>query len=510
MAAPTVRHTPTPNEGPGRRFDSLDPRTGEVVASHPVHGEDDVAARVAAARTAAAWWAALGFAGRKERLDAWRRLVVRRVEELATLICAETGKPVDDARLELVLVIDHLHWAAANAEHVLRRRRVRSGLLMANQAATVEYHPLGVVGVIGPWNYPAFTPMGSIAYALAAGNAVVFKPSEYTPGVGEWLAATFAEVVPEQPVLSVVTGPGETGAALCRSGVDKLAFTGSAATGRRVMAACAETLTPVLMECGGKDALIVAADADLKQAADAVVWGAMANAGQTCAGVERVYVVAEVADELVAKVAAKAGALRTGSYSGADVGPMTMPAQVDVVRSHIADALRRGGTAVVGGVESVRAPHVSPVVLVDVPEDSIAVTDETFGPTVVINRVRDVAEAVERANASRYALGAAVFARTGGPELAARLRAGMVSVNSVLSFAAVPALPFGGSGDSGFGRIHGEDGLREFTRAQSVTRQRYRAPLRPMSFSRRNGTVRRLLRLVRLRYGQPDQQRDDR
>jgi acyl-CoA reductase-like NAD-dependent aldehyde dehydrogenase len=501
VAQPTVEDTPTGNEQPTKRFNSVDPRTGEQVGSHPVHGPEDIAARVTSATTAATWWAGLGFDGRKERLDAWRRLIARRVEELVTLMSAETGKPADDARLELVLVIDHLHWAAANAQRVLRRRKVRTGMLMFNQQATVEYQPLGVVGVIGPWNYPAFTPMGSIAYALAAGNAVVFKPSEYTPGVGTWLADTFAEVVPDHPVLSVVTGAGETGAALCRSGVDKIAFTGSAATGRRVMATCAETLTPVLMECGGKDALIVADDADLNQAADAAVWGAMANAGQTCAGVERVYVVDSLADDFVAKVAAKVRPLRTGSHAAADIGPMTMPSQVDVVRGHIEDALERGGTAVVGGLDSVRAPYVSPVVLVDVPEDSAAVTDETFGPTVVINRVRDTDEAITKANDSRYALGAAVFSRAHGPELAARLRAGMVSVNSVLSFAAVPALPFGGSGDSGFGRIHGEDGLREFARPQSVTRQRFRPVLKPMSFARGGGTVRRLVRLVRLRYG---------
>jgi aldehyde dehydrogenase (NAD+) len=501
MARPTVAGSESGHQEPQRRFETIDPRTGETVGSHPIHDPADVRRSVTAARPTATWWAGLGFDGRRQRLDDWRRLIARRVDEAVTLISSETGKPADDARLELVLVIDHLHWAANNAERVLHRHSVRPGLLMFNQTATVEYRPMGVVGVIGPWNYPVFTPMGSIAYALAAGNAVVFKPSEYTPGVGEWLADTFAEVVPEHPVLQVVTGPGETGAALCRSGVDKLAFTGSAATGRRVMAACAETLTPVLMECGGKDALIVAEDADVAQAADATVWGAMSNAGQTCAGVERVYVVDALADEFVAKVAAKARALRTGSHSGAHIGPMTMPSQVDVVRGHIADALRRGGTAVVGGLDSVRAPYVGPVVLVDVPEDSCAVTDETFGPTVVINRVPDADEAVRLANDSRYALGAAVFSRSHGPELAARLRAGMVSVNSVLSYAAVPALPFGGSGDSGFGRIHGEDGLREFTRAQSVTRQRFRAPLRPMSFSRGGGAVRRLVHLVRLRYG---------
>lgn len=499
MVQPTVQDVPAEDER--RQFDSIDPRTGEVVGSHPVHDAADVAERVTAARVAAAWWAELGFAGRKARLDAWRRLIARRVDELVTLMSCETGKPADDARLEVVLVIDHLHWAAANAERTLHRHRVRSGLLMFNQVSTIEYQPMGVVGVIGPWNYPAHTPMGSIGYALAAGNTVVFKPSEYTPGVGLWLARTFADIVPEHPVFTVVTGLGATGAALCESGVDKIAFTGSADTGRRVLAACAAHLTPVLMECGGKDALIVAHDADVDQAADATVWGAMANAGQTCAGVERVYVVDPLADEFVARVVTMAKSLRTGSHPGADIGPITMPSQVDVVRGHIEDALARGGTAVLGGIESVRAPFVGPVVLVDVPEDSTAVTDETFGPTVVINRVRDDDEAIERANDSRYALGAAVFSRAHGTELAARLRAGMVSVNSVLSYAAVPALPFGGSGDSGFGRIHGADGLREFTRPQAVTRQRFRSPLRPQSFSRGSRTVRRLMRLVRLRYG---------
>ncbi|HEX4724292.1 MAG TPA: aldehyde dehydrogenase family protein [Pseudonocardiaceae bacterium] len=501
MAQPAVEDTPTGKDKPRPTFPSTDPRTGEFVGSHPVHNDAEVAARVAVARIAAGWWAGIGFAERRERLDTWRKLIARRVEDLVTLMSAETGKPADDARLELVLVITHLQWAAANAERVLRKRSVRTGMLMMNQAATIEYQPLGVIGVIGPWNYPVFTPMGSIAYALAAGNAVVFKPSQYTPGVGMWLADTFAEVVPEHPVLTVVTGQGDTGAALCRSGVDKIAFTGSGATGRNVLAECAETLTPVLMECGGKDAFIVDEDADVAAAADAAVWGAMANAGQSCAGVERVYVVDSLADEFVGLVTDRARALRVGAHPGADVGPMTLLSQVDVVRSHIADAMARGGQAVVGGLESVRSPYVEPVVLVDVPEDSIAVTDETFGPTMVINRVRDADEAVERANASRYALGAAVFAKARGPELASRLRAGMVSVNSVLSYAAVPALPFGGSGESGFGRIHGADGLREFTRAQSVTRQRFRPLLRPMSFTRGGRTVRKLLRLVRLRYG---------
>ncbi|MDA3643300.1 aldehyde dehydrogenase family protein [Saccharopolyspora indica] len=482
-------------------FESIDPRTGEVVGQHPIHTAAEVDDAVAAARAAQHAWAELGFSGRKQQLDKWRKLLAKRVDELAGLICAETGKPLDDAKLELVLVIDHLHWAAANAEKVLKRRKVSSGFLMSNHAATVEYLPFGVIGVIGPWNYPAFTPMGSIAYSLAAGNAVVFKPSELTPGVGQWLADSFAEAVPEHPVFRLVTGFGETGAALCRSGVNKVAFTGSTATGKRVMASCAENLVPVLVECGGKDALIVDADADLAAAADAAVWGAMSNAGQTCIGVERVYVVDAVADRFVEMITERAGKLRPGGEPSANFGPITMPSQVDVIRRHIDDALERGGRALVGGEHSVRPPFVEPVVLTDVPEDSLAVTEETFGPTIVVRRVRDVDEAVTRTNGTRYGLGATVFSRAGGAELARRLRSGMVAVNSVVAFAGVPSLPFGGVGDSGFGRIHGADGLREFTRPQSVTRLRYRSPLNPMSFGRSKGTIRRMVRLVKLVRG---------
>ena len=186
-------------------------------------------------------------------------------------------------------------------------------MLAANHAAYLEYQPLGVIGVIGPWNYPVYTPMGSISYALAAGNAVVFKPSEHTPAVGAWLAAAWRAAVPDAAdAFQVVTGFGETGAALCRAGVDKLAFTGSAPTGRKVMAACAETLTPVLLELGGKDAMIVDDDADVVAAADGAVWGAMSNGGQTCIGIERVYATSAVYDRFVAEVTAQVQKLRPG------------------------------------------------------------------------------------------------------------------------------------------------------------------------------------------------------
>ena len=478
-------------------FESLDPRTGDVVGTHPVHDAAAVEQAVARAVEAAQWWAGLGFDGRRRRLGEWRKALVRRLDDLARVVSDETGKPFDDSRLELVLAIDHLDWAAKNAARVLGKRKVSSGLLMANQAATLTYAPIGVVGVIGPWNYPVFTPMGSIAYALAAGNAVVFKPSELTPGVGTALADSLAEIAEGHALLQVVTGFGETGAALCRAGgVGKIAFTGSTATGKRVMAACAETLTPVLIECGGKDPLIVDVDADLEAAADASVWGGMSNAGQTCVGVERVYVVEQVADRFISHVVRKAEALHPG-----DLGPMTMASQSDIVAGHVDDALSRGGRAVVGGPSSVHPPFIDPVVIVDVPEDSIAVTEETFGPLLVINRVPDIDEAVRRANGTGYGLGATVFSRKRGEEIAARLRCGMVAINSVISFAGIPALPFGGVGDSGFGRIHGEDGLREFTRPQAVARQKYALPIAVTSFKRTSRGMNALLGIVRLRHG---------
>lgn len=412
----------------------------------------------------------------------------------------EGGKPVAEAVVEVVTAVEHVDWAARNAKRVLGPRRVRSRLMLAEFAAHLEYQPYGVIGVIGPWNYPVFTPIGSIAYALAAGNAVVLKPSEYTPAVGQWLVDSFAEIVHEEPVFTAVHGLGDVGAALCRSGVDKVAFTGSTATGRKVMAACAESLTPVLIEAGGKDAMIVDTDADLDAAAEAAVWGGLTNAGQTCIGIERVYAVEGVFDGFVDRVVQRAERLTVGA-DGTDIGPITMPSQLEVIRRHIDDALARGGRAVLGGADAVQPPYVQPTVLVDVPEDSVAVREETFGPTLTINRVRDVDEAVARTNALRYGLGGSVFGRRRAMAVAQRLRSGMASVNSALTFAGMSTLPFGGVGNSGFGRIHGADGLREFARPKAITRRRARSLLPATTFDRTDADVARLVKLVKLFYG---------
>jgi aldehyde dehydrogenase (NAD+) len=482
-------------------FDSLSPVTGDVVGTWPVHSAQDVAAAVERAREGATWWSSLTFAERADVLNTWAGVMTRRVAQLADVVHQETGKPHSDATLESAIALDHVAWAAKHAGKVLGRHKVSSGLVMANQAATVQYQPLGVIGIIGPWNYPVFTPMGSIAYALAAGNAVVFKPSELTPGVGHWLAATFAEVVPEHAVFQVVTGLGETGAALCRAGVDKLAFTGSTATGKKVMAACAETLTPVVIEAGGKDAVLVDEDADLDAAADAALWGACSNAGQTCIGVERVYVHERVYDEFLSRLLDKARDLRAEDVPEAKIGPITMPSQLEVIRSHIADALARGGRAVLGGPDAVGDRYVQPTVLVDVPEDSTAVQEETFGPTVTVTRVRDMDEAVSKANGTRYGLGSTVFSKARGMELAERIRSGMTAVNGVITFAGIPSLPFGGVGDSGFGRIHGPDGLKEFTYAKAIARQRFKPLLTLTSFTRTAKTDNQLTQIVTMLHG---------
>jgi acyl-CoA reductase-like NAD-dependent aldehyde dehydrogenase len=456
------------------KLESVNPTTGDVVGVHAIASAEDVDLAVARAREAAGWWSALGFDGRKVILNQWKGVLARRMAQLADVVHQETGKPHVDAQLEIGIAIDHLGWAASHAGRVLGRHRVSPGLLMVNQAASVEYLPLGVVGVIGPWNYPVLTPMGSIGYALAAGNTVVFKPSELTPGVGAWLADSLTEVVRDHALLQVVIGHGETGAALCRSQIDKMAFTGSTGTGKKVMAACAENLTPVIIEAGGKDALLVDEDADVAAAADAAAWGAFSNSGQTCVGVERVYVHERVYDEFLDELTRRARRVHAGTDAAASFGPMTMAGQLDVVRDHVRDAVSRGGRAVVGGEDAVGDRFIQPTVLTDVPPDSPAITEETFGPTVTVNKVEDMDEAVALANGTRYGLGSAVFSKARGDELARRLRTGMTAVNSVIAFVGIPALPFGGVGDSGFGRIHGPDGLKEFTYAKAVARQRVR------------------------------------
>ena len=484
----------------GAKLEVRSPLDGELLATLPVHGVEDVQAAVARARRAAEVWGALSFRDRRAHLLDYRRELVRRMDEIVDTVHRENGKTHADATQELLLVLNHLTHAANRAAQLLKPRSVSSGLL-ANYRSRVSYHPYGVIGVIGPWNYPLHTPMGSISYALAAGNAVVFKPSELTPISGKLLVECAQAAIPIPDLLQLVTGYGDTGAALAGAKVDKIAFTGSAPTGRRVMAAAAENLTPVLLELGGKGPAIVAADADLDRAATSVVFGALMNAGQACISTERVFVVDAVHDAFVEKVVERVRALKVGRDDDAHYGAMTLQKQIDRVREHVGEALELGARAVVGGLFSFKGRFVEPVVLVDVTPNMKVMREETFGPVLPIVKVASVDEAVRLANDSSFGLGSSVFARSGAEKVAERLRTGMTSINAVAAYAAIPGLPFGGVGESGFGRIHGDEGLLEFARVKATAYERFVLPGLGMAFGDPEKVLPQLRQMIKTLYG---------
>ena len=466
-------------------FNSHNPVTGEPIGTYTIHSAKEVSETVDYARHASVAWVSLGFPGRKRVLLAWSTYIIKNIDQIAALVSLETGKPISDAKLEASLAVSHIGWAARHAEDIMRNSYRAPGALMANMSATVERSPVGVVGVIGPWNYPIFTPVGSIAYALAAGNTVVFKPSEYTPGVGVWLEESFNAIAPFADIFTTITGLAETGNALCTSAIDKLSFTGSTRTAKLVAAACAVNLTPLVAECGGKDPVIVASDADLDRAVDATMWSAMANAGQSCIGAERVYVDEKVADLFISKAVALAESIHAGAPGDGNYGPATMPSQLSVISSHIKAAIKDGGRFAYGSLKSVEPPFVQPVILVDVPESSAAIREETFGPIIIVNRVASMKEAIELSNASRYGLGANIWSKRQGKKIASQLHCGMVAINSTFSFAAISSVPFGGVKDSGYGRVHGPEGLLEYTYPRTVVRTRFNIPFKFLSFKRR-------------------------
>jgi len=425
------------------------------------------------------------------RLNAWRREIATGGEELAALIHDENGKPTEDARAEVLGVLAHLQFVIANAARVLGRRDVPSPPATSNQRAWIEYLPYGVVAVIGPWNFPLATPGAICVHALAAGNAVVLKPSQITPGVGEWLARSWRRAVPEFPgVFQNLIGFGATGQALIEAGVDKVAFTGSVRSGRLVAAQCANTLTPTLLELGGKDPVIVAEDADLDEAAVHIVWGALQNAGQGCISLEVAYVVDSVYDAFVEKITALAASVRAGSDDDAQMGPVPLAPQIPIIRRHIEDALARGASVPVGGPETADGDrYVQPTILVGVPADALAATEETFGPTLAVVKVADTDEAIARTNASPYGLGSSVFSRHHGETIARRLQVGMTSINDALMVSQFAGLPFGGRGDSGHGRKHGDEGLREFAYPHAITDKTGPAPFPTSTFDRPAGAM---------------------
>ncbi len=482
------------------RLSSYNPATGEAIGSVPIMTAADVDAAVARARAAANVWSTRSFRAREEELVAFRKALADAADELAQLLHRENGKPEIEAYVEVMMALSHVQHAASHAAKALEPRRVGTGVL-ANFRATISYHPLGVIGVIGPWNYPLFTPFGSIAYALAAGNAVVWKPSELTPLVALEIEKIARRTFALPDLLQVVTGAGSTGAALAKAAVDKIAFTGSAATGKRVMMAAAERLTPVLLELGGKDPMIVDADADVEKAAEACVYGALTNSGQACVSVERVYVAEAIHDKFVDEVVRHVRDLKIGGDDG-HLGAMTSPAQVAIVKDHLEDAIAKGAKVLTGGPDAITGSYIQPTVLTNVDHSMKVMTEETFGPVVPIAKVSSVDEAVQLANDSRYGLGSSVFAGKAARAIADKLRAGMTAINSVMAFSGIPTLPFGGVGESGFGRIHGDEGIREFTRIKSTAEQVMWSPVNMMTFRQPKDIKKRLRTMIKQLYGE--------
>jgi acyl-CoA reductase-like NAD-dependent aldehyde dehydrogenase len=342
---------------------------------------------------------------------------------------------------------------------------------LIGKSAWTEREPYGVIGAITPWNYPFILAMDCVSPALAAGNAVVIKPSELTPYSTLLIPELCAEAGIPEGLVRVVTGDGSTGAALVGAGVDRIVFTGSTATGRKIMAASAETLTPVTLELGGKDPALVLEDADLERTARGIVFGAFFNAGQTCISVERVYVVSGVYDAFLERVSELARTLRVGAGPDADVGPMVSPTQRDIVEEHVREARSRGARLLAGGEPAPDDARVyPPTVLANVTDDMKVAREESFGPLLPVIRVADEADAIRRANATPYGLFASVWTRdrARGLRVARQLRAGGVSINEVLSHYGVAALPMGGVGASGFGKRRGLQALDEMSRTRTL------------------------------------------
>jgi len=456
----------------------LNPATGETVASVPVDSPATVAETVARLRESQAEWEAIGIEGRYHWLGKLRDWLLDNSERVLDTMQAETGKVRADAANEPAYLADLVNFYGTHAAKFIGEEAVRPhSPLMAAKKLRVQYRPHPVVGIISPWNFPLVLALGDAIPALQAGAAVVVKPSEFTPlGLAE-VAKAWKEEIGAPDVFACVQGLGETGGALVDA-VDFVQFTGSDRTGRKVMARAAETLTPVSLELGGKDPMIVLADADIDRAANAAAWGGMFNSGQVCMSVERIYVEEPAYEEFVAKLTAEVRGLRQGADGkgfGKEVGAMTSPNQIGIVEDHVQDALSSGATALTGGK---RAPgpgdYFEPTVLVDVDHSMKVMRDETFGPVVGVMKVRDAEEALRFANDTRYGLSGSVFgAKERAEKVARRVECGAVNVNDVLVNYFAMDVPMGGWKESGIGYRHGAPGIKKYCRTESLVITRF-------------------------------------
>jgi len=463
---------------PAEQIEVRNPATGGLAGSVTVSSAQDVAETVARVRANQREWEAIGIEGRYHWLGKLRDWMLDNSERVADTMQTETGKVRGDTGAEGIYLTDLINFYGNKAAKFIGEESVRAhSPLLASKKLSVQYRPYPVVGVISPWNFPLALALGDAIPALQAGAAVVVKPSEFTPlGLTEIIKA-WKDEIGGPDVFDCVHGTGDTGGALIDN-VDFIQFTGSDRTGRKVMARAADTLTPVSLELGGKDPMIVLADADLDRAANAATWGSMYNSGQVCLSVERIYVEEPAYDEFVAKLTAAVGKLRQGADDknfGKDVGAMTSPNQAAVVEDHVNDALANGATALTGG-KRVDGPgdYFEPTVLVDVDHSMKVMRDETFGPVVGVMKVRDSEQALELANDTRYGLAGSVFGeRERAERVARRIEAGAVNVNDVIVNYIAVDVPMGGWKESGIGFRHGEYGIKKYCRPESVIVTRF-------------------------------------
>ncbi len=468
-----VETVDTPAGAP-RRLRLKSPVDYRVLGEIEVTQEAEVRAALERARKAQPAWAALDVAERARVL--WRALdiVIERQEELIDVVISETGKTRTEAiNIEIFAACDALAYYAKHAPAFLApEKRKLHGLMRFLKRLQVHYQPLGVVGIISPWNGPFIMPMNPATQALVAGNAVLIKPSEVTPFSALEVKKIFEAAGLPEGLLEVLPGDGETGAALTTVGVDKIAFTGSVQTGRKVAVACAERLIPCTLELGGKDPMIVCEDADLESAAAGALAGGFTNTGQYCCGTERIYVMDSVIDEFTDRVVERASALRQGMEGEFDVGAIFWPNQLEVIERHVADAVAKGARVLVGGRRNpdYEGLFYEPTVLTNVTHDMQIMTEETFGPVIPIMPVSSDEEAVRLANDTCYGLSATVWTRDEyrATKLAKALESGGVCVNDMTVTYGVPEAPFGGRKESGLGQVNGRSGLRGYCHALPV------------------------------------------
>lgn len=492
------------------RLVSYNPATGAPIGDVPMADEEAVRAAIGRARAAQPAWAARPLKERVAIMRGFRRAMLKRADWLTDLIAREQGRPpVEALTQELLPIADLITYYSKKAGKFLKDERLPMHLLKYKRSF-VHFQPFGVIAVISPWNYPFVLPTSEVVLALLAGNTVVLKPSEYTPLIGEAIGELFHDAGLPEGALVIVQGDGRTGGALVAGKPDKIAFIGGGATAKHILRGAAENLTPVTLELGGKDPVVVLKDANLDRAAQAVVWGSFCNAGQVCASVERVYVDRSIVEPFTAKVVALTRQLRVGQSTGKDgeveIGPMISERQLQIVERHVNDAVASGAKMLTGGKRTQDGSlFYEPTVLVDVRDDMPVMREETFGPVVGIATFDSVDEVIRRANDSPFGLSAYVFSesRRQAERVARKLEAGSVLINDVIVSYGAPETPWGGVKQSGIGRIHwGAAGIREYCQPRHIMSERFR-PLRKELwwFPYKKGSYARMLRLMRLMWG---------